>query len=54
MREGDCSLTNRGARLLKQMVMIKVLRPDRFAASAGSFIKHVLGDEVMETAQADL
>ena len=45
MQEGDSSATNGGARLLKQMVIVKVFRPDKFAASAAAFIKHALTDE---------
>jgi dynein heavy chain 1 len=36
------------------MVLVKVLRPDRFGVSAGNFVKYTLGDEALNTAQADL
>jgi hypothetical protein len=50
MQGQDSSISNKGARLLKQMTLIKVIRPDRFANSCGNFIKHVLGEESLNTA----
>jgi dynein heavy chain 1 len=53
-QEGDISTRNEVARILKKMMIIKVVRPDRFLASAAMFVEKVLGTEITSISQVDL
>ena len=52
--EGDISTRNEIARKLKHMMIVKILRPDRYLASAALFVQKVLGEEITNIAQVDL
>jgi hypothetical protein len=45
MKGDDISVTNQNARILKQMSIIKIFRPDRVIPSVKKLITNVLGDE---------
>ena len=47
MSADDISVTNQNARSLKQMLLMKVMRPDRLLASAELFVKKVLTEDSM-------
>ena len=39
---------------IKKMVVLKILRPDRFIAAVKNFVIHVLGEKIMNTGDLDL
>jgi dynein heavy chain 1, cytosolic len=54
MAGDDPSLTNENVRLLKQTILIKVLRPDRFVSSALILTTKVMSEEALGHGQVDL
>jgi dynein heavy chain 1 len=54
MSGDDISTTNEYARLLKQMIMIKIMRPDRMLSSIAKFVSKTLGEESLNISQVDL
>lgn len=54
MTGDDISVTNESARILKKLIIIKILRPDRLVASCEQFVMKVLGTEVLDHTQVDL
>mmetsp|Transcript_10643 Transcript_10643/g.10723 ORF Transcript_10643/g.10723 Transcript_10643/m.10723 type:complete len:107 (-) Transcript_10643:1803-2123(-) len=41
-------------RMLKKLIILKILRPDRFMKQAKEFIGKILGEEVMNPGELDL
>lgn len=39
---------------LKKMILLKIMRPDRFIAAANVFVIKVLGDQITNAAELDL
>merc|ERR1712166_946147 len=54
MNGDDPSLTNGNVRLLKQMILVKVLRPDRFVSSTLILANKVMTEESQCSSQIDL
>jgi dynein heavy chain 1, cytosolic len=54
MKGDDISVTNQVARVLKQMIVIKILRPDRLLAAANKFLAQALGNEIVNINPVDL
>ena len=54
MSGDDPSVTNESARMLKKMVLLKILRPDRIGNAVQQFATKVLGPEVGEPGQVEL
>ena len=54
MSGDDPSTSNETARLLKKMVIIKIMRPDRIGMMVQMFATKVMGPEVAEPSQVDL
>ena len=50
----DISVTNEHARVLKKLMIIKVLRPDRMLAGVKIFLEKVLGEETGRIEQVNL
>ena len=48
MSGDDISLTNETARILKKLIIIKILRPDRLVTAVEQFVVKVLGQEVQD------
>jgi hypothetical protein len=48
MSGNDISLTNEAARILKKLIIIKILRPDRLVTAVEQFVVKVLGQEVLD------
>jgi hypothetical protein len=46
MNGDDVSVTNQTARLLKKLIVIKILRPDRLLAAVNQFLAQALGSEI--------
>jgi len=46
MSGNDVSMTNLTARVLKKLIMIKILRPDRLLAAVNQFLAQALGNEI--------
>ena len=43
MSGNDISMTNEAARILKKLIIIKILRPDRLVTAVEQFVVKVLG-----------
>lgn len=54
MSGNDVSLTNENARVLKQMILMKVVRPDRLISFAAILCKKILTDKSLEAGAMDL
>lgn len=54
MNGDDPSVTNENVRLLKKMILVKVMRPDRFVSSAQILIKKVMTEDAVSSGQVDL
>jgi len=50
----DVSVTNKYARHLKKLIVLKLLRPDRFVNGVKQFLAIVLGDEITSVGQVNL
>jgi len=50
----DISVTNPVAAVLKKMMIVKTLRPDRLLASVATFVQGVLGEEIVNVAPVEL
>jgi len=50
----DASVTNPIARVLKKLIVIKILRPDRLLSATNSILSATLGDEIVTIAPVDL
>jgi dynein heavy chain 1 len=50
----DSSVVNEAARLLKKLLVVRILRPDRTCSLAEALAVKVLGSEVAEHPQVDL
>ena len=54
MSGDDPSLTNENVRMLKKMILVKVLRPDRFVSSTLMLCTKVMTEESVCSSQVDL
>jgi dynein heavy chain 1 len=54
MRADDCSMTNNVARILKKMIIIKVLRPDRLLVAVNQLLAAVHSEEIVSVSPVDL
>lgn len=54
MKGDDTALTNKVARILKKIIIIKIIRPDRLLAIITSFLAEALGPELTMINQVDL
>jgi dynein heavy chain 1, cytosolic len=50
----DPSVTNMTARILKKLIVIKILRPDRLLASVNQFFAQALGNDIISVNPVDL
>jgi dynein heavy chain 1 len=50
----DISVTNKYARCLKKLIVLKLLRPDRLVNGVKQFLALVLGDEITSVGQVNL
>jgi hypothetical protein len=48
MSGDDISVTNESARILKKLIIIKILRPDRLVTAVEQFVVKVLGQDVLD------
>ena len=54
MSGDDVSVSNQTARLLKKLIVIKILRPDRLLSCVAQFLQQALGNEITSINQVDL
>lgn len=54
MKNGDISETNKVARILKKMIVIKVLRPDRLLIAVNQLLAEVLTEDAVSVSPVDL
>ena len=54
MQGDDPSVLNAAARILKKVILIKILRPDRLLAAINQLLAASLGDDITQISQVDL
>jgi dynein heavy chain 1, cytosolic len=54
MQGDDPSVLNTAARILKKVIVIKILRPDRLLATINQLLAASLGDDITQISQVDL
>lgn len=54
MQGDDPSCSNPSARILKKIILIKILRPDRLLSAINQLLAATLGDDFTQISQVDL